>query len=130
MAKNKIRVDKFLWCTRFYKSRPLSKLACHKSKIKINGNSAKSSSTINIGDIVTIKKKILTITIEVISTLDKRVSAKLIDNYIKDITPESERIKLKARGEISVAYRERGKGRPTKKERRSMDKELGDYSKL
>ena len=129
MLKNKVRVDKFLWCVRIYKSRTLSKNACNKSKIKINNNIAKSSSIINEGDIITIKKPILLITIKVIKKIDKRLSAKLISNYIVDLTPKEEKIKLEARKKITVAYREKGKGRPTKKERRTMNKSLGDYSK-
>tara|TARA_B100000959_G_C14861501_1_gene574433 strand:- start:602 stop:994 length:393 start_codon:yes stop_codon:yes gene_type:complete len=130
MLKNKIRIDKFLWCIRFYKSRTLSKAACNKSKIKINSKNAKSSSSVSRGDIVSIKKKALLITIKIIKILDKRISAKLIDNYIEDLTPKSEKIKLEARKKLLISHREKGQGRPTKKERRDMDKSLGDYSKL
>tara|TARA_Y100001970_G_C13663402_1_gene569454 strand:- start:41 stop:433 length:393 start_codon:yes stop_codon:yes gene_type:complete len=130
MLKNNIRVDKFLWCVRFYKTRTLSKDACNKSKIRINSKIAKSSSIININDTISIKKREILITIKVIDILDKRISAKLVSEYIQDITPEEEKIKLDARKKITVAYREKGQGRPTKKERRKMNKSLGDYSKL
>ena len=129
MLKNKVRVDKFLWCVRIYKTRTLSKNACNRSKVKINEKVAKSSSIVHEGDIITIKKKIILITIKVVKSLDKRISAKLISNYIQDLTSEEEKIKLTARKKITVAYREKGQGRPTKKERRIMEKNLGDYSK-
>ncbi len=129
MLKNKIRVDKFLWCVRIYKTRTLSKNACNRSKVRINEKVAKSSSIVHEGDIIVIKKKIILMTIKVVKNLDKRVSAKLISNYIQDLTSEEEKMKLKVRKTITVAYREKGQGRPTKKERRIMEKNLGDYSK-
>ena len=58
MLKNKVRIDKFLWCVRFYKSRTLSKIACNKSKVKIDGNAIKSSYLVNVGDVFTIKKNL------------------------------------------------------------------------
>ena len=130
MLKNKVRIDKFLWCIRFYKSRTLSKLACNKSKIKINGNAIKSSYLVNIGDVITIKKKVITITIKILNTLDKRISAKLVNNYIEDLTPISEKIKLDAMKKLPIVHRKKGQGRPTKKERRDMRKGLEDYSKF
>ena len=129
MLKNKVRIDKFLWCVRFYKSRTLSKIACNKSKIKIDGNAIKSSYLVNVGDILTIKKKAITITIKILNVLDKRISAKLVNNYIEDLTPESEKIKLDVIKKLPIVYRKRGQGRPTKKERRDMQKGLEDYSK-
>ena len=129
MLKNKIRIDKFLWCVRIYKTRALSKNACIKSKVRINDKVAKSSSIVNEGDIITIKKKIMLMTIKVLRNLDRRISAKLISDYIQDITSEEEKIKLDIRKKITVAYRKKGQGRPTKKERRIMEKNLGDYSK-
>jgi len=129
MLKNKIRIDKFLWCVRLYKSRALSKIACNKSKIKIDGKPIKSSYLVNVGDILTIKKKVITITIKILNILDKRISAKLVNNYIEDLTPESEKIKLDVIKKLPIVHRKRGQGRPTKKERRDMRKGLEDYSK-
>jgi len=107
----------------------LSNEACCRSKVKINNNTIKSSYIIKVGDVLTIKKKMIYITIRVKDTLDKRVSPKLVENYIEDITPESEIVKLKASLKIPRSYRERGSGRPTKKERRDMMKELKNYFK-
>ena len=130
MLKNKVRIDKFLWCVRFYKSRTLSKAACNKSKIKLDGNPIKSSYLVNIGNVITIKKKVITITIKILNILDKRISAKLVNNYIEDLTPRSEKIKLNAIKKLPIVHRKKGQGRPTKKERRDMRKGLEDYSKF
>ena len=123
----KIRADKFLWCVRLFKTRPLSNEACSKSKVKINNNTIKSSYIIKVGDVIRIKKNLINITIKVKDILDKRVSAKLVENYIEDMTPESEIIKLKASLKMPHNYREKGSGRPTKKERRDMMKGLKNY---
>ena len=123
----KIRADKFLWCVRLFKTRPLSNEACSKSKVKINNNTIKSSYIIKVGNVITIKKKLICVTIKVKNILDKRVSAKLVENYIEDMTPESEIIKLEAALKMPHNYREKGSGRPTKKERRDMMKGLKNY---
>ena len=123
-----IRADKFLWCVRQYKTRTLSNEACNKSKVKINGNKIKPSHLVKIDDIIEIKKKIINIKIKVKDLLTNRTSPKLVDNYIEDITPESEKIKLEISKNLPRAYREKGAGRPTKKERRDMMKDLDDYS--
>lgn len=124
---SKIRADKFLWCVRLFKTRTLSNEACSKSKVKINNNTIKSSYIIKVGDAITIKKKLINITIKVRNILDNRVSAKLVENYIEDMTPESEIIKFKASLKMPHNYREKGSGRPTKKERRDMMKGLKNY---
>ena len=92
--KNKIRIDKFLWCVRLFKTRKLSNEACNKSKIKIDKKTLKSSYLVKEGDIIKIKKKLVLVTIKVKNITDKRISAKLVNKYIKDITPNSEKIKI------------------------------------
>ena len=124
---NKIRIDKFLWCIRLFKTRTLSNQACSKSKVKANDNTIKSSYLVKVGDIITIKKNLINITIKVNNILDKRISAKLVENYIEDLTPESEKIKFEAALKLPHNYREKGAGRPTKKERRDMMKSLKNY---
>ena len=124
---NKIRIDKFLWCVRLFKTRALSNQACSKSKVKVNNKTIKSSYMIKLDDTISIKKKLITITIKVNNILDKRISAKLVENYIEDLTPQSEKIKLKAALKLPHNYREKGSGRPTKKERRDMMKGLKNY---
>ena len=122
------RVDKFLWCIRLYKTRALSNQACNKSKVKVNEKKVKASYLVKVDDIISIKKKLITIQIQVKDLLVKRISAKLVDNYINDITPDSEKMKLEISKKLPVMFREKGKGRPTKKERRDMMKKTDYYS--
>ena len=76
--EDKVRVDKFLWCVRLFKTRRLASEACSRSKVKINDKSLKSSYHVKINDKITIKKKLINITIEVKDIISKRVSAKLV----------------------------------------------------
>ena len=126
---DKIRIDKFLWCVRLFKSRKLSNEACRKSKIKVNKKSIKASYIIKVNDKITIKKRLITVSIIVLKVLDKRISAKLLTDYIEDQTPTSEKIKIKLSLKLPFSHREKGMGRPTKKERRDLMKGLEDYSK-
>lgn len=128
--KNKIRIDKFLWCVRLFKTRKLSNEACNKSKIKIDKKTLKSSYLVKEGDIIKIKKKLVLVTIKVKNIIDKRISAKLVNEYIEDITPNSEKIKIEISKKLPHSNREKGLGRPTKKERRNLIKSLENYSKL
>ena len=130
IKQNKIRIDKFLWCVRIYKTRKLSSEACSKSKVKVNDKNIKPSYSVKVGDIIKIKKRILTVSIEVNELLKNRVPAKLLHEYINDMTPDSEKIKIQVVKSLPHAYREKGKGRPTKKERREINKSLEDYSKI
>ena len=122
------RVDKFLWCVRLYKTRALSNEACNKSKIKVNTKKVKASYLVKVDDIISIKKNLITIEVRVKDLLLKRISAKLVGNYIQDITPDSEKIKLEVSKNLPIVYREKGTGRPTKKERRDMMKIIDYYS--
>lgn len=124
---NKIRADKFLWSVRLFKTRRLASEACSKSKVKVNGTPIKPSHIIRVGDRIIIKQKLIKISFIVKEITSKRLSAKLINIYIKDITPDSEKIKLKTSQNNPHAYREPGQGRPTKKERRVMMKGLKNY---
>ena len=128
--KNKIRIDKFLWCVRLFKTRKLSNEACNKSKIKIDKKTLKSSYLVKEGDIIKIKKKLVLVTIKVKNIIDKRISAKLVNEYIEDLTPNSEKIKIEISKKLPHSNRKKGLGRPTKKERRNLIKSLENYSKL
>ena len=122
----KNRIDKWLWAVRIYKTRQLASKECNAGKVKINGQRVKPSRLIKIHDIVTVQKRFVKFSYNVINLLDKRISAKLINNYIEDITPEEEIIKLKASKEYNIKTREKGLGRPTKRERRMIDKHKWD----
>ncbi len=122
-----VRIDKFLWSARIYKTRSIASDACQNGRIKINNVQVKPSRIVAKGDIVTVRKPPVLFTYRVIEIPENRVSAKLVNNYIEDLTPEQEKIKLDIRHAGFSGYREKGSGRPTKKERRSLDRLIDDF---
>tara|TARA_B100000676_G_C17882471_1_gene734697 strand:+ start:68 stop:448 length:381 start_codon:yes stop_codon:yes gene_type:complete len=123
MSKN-IRIDKFLWMVRLYKTRAISNKACTSGRVKVNNSVCKPSFHVNVDDELIIRKGIVKYQIIIKDFPKSRVSAKLVEQYIKDITPESEIMKLKSASSQIVLRREKGSGRPTKKERRELNKFL------
>jgi ribosome-associated heat shock protein Hsp15 len=121
---NKHRIDKWLWCVRVFKSRTLASEACSGGKVKIEGDSVKPSRAVNPGDIITVRSGFIKMAYRVLGFPDKRVSAKLAVNYVLDITPEEEKLKQEiARRSYIGKYK--GSGRPTKKDRREINKLKG-----
>jgi len=121
-----VRIDKFLWAVRLYKTRGLASDACRMNRILINGAAIKPSRDITSSDIITVRKPPLTYLFRVIMPVENRQPAKLVSNYLEDITPEAEKAKLIIRQTAPVGYRKKGTGRPTKKDRRIIDKWHGD----
>ena len=119
---NKIRIDKWLWAVRIFKTRAKAREACLKSKIKINDKSVKPSFLISVKMNITVKKRFINYKYHVISLTDKRVGAKLLSNYLIDNTPEEELIKNNINFSLQTYRSKNMKGRPTKKERRDMEK--------
>lgn len=116
-----LRIDKYLWVVRIFKSRTLATEACNGGKVKIEGTSVKPSRHIKPGEIFTVQSGYLKKSYKVIELHSRRLSAKLVSSYVKDITPQEEL----AKNEIahrSYIHRYKGAGRPTKKERRLLDK--------
>lgn len=120
--KTTVRADKFLWAARIYKTRTMATEACRKGKILINGSEAKASRSITHYDIITVKKPPVIFTYRVLNPSGNRVSAGLVPSLIEDLTKEEEKSKLLYRKSLTNGYREKGSGRPTKKERRSLDR--------
>ena len=117
-----LRVDKWLWAVRIYKTRSDAAEACRTGKVTINGSEAKPSKELKEGDILTVKKvPILRYTYKVVGLVERRLPAKDVPTYCLDITPQEELDKLNAPKETFFVVRDRGAGRPTKKERRDMD---------
>ena len=116
-----LRIDKFLWAVRIYKSRTLATEACTGGKVKINGTSIKPSHHIKPGEIFTVQSGYIKKTFKVTALLSRRLSAKLVNDYIQDITPQEELTKTEI-AHRSYIHRYKGAGRPTKKERRLLDK--------
>ena len=115
MKENRLRIDKWLWAVRIFKTRRLAVDACNAGKIKIDGKSVKPSKDIFIDDIIDVQKGIIKHKYKVLDLLEKRVSAKLVNKYMEDLTPEKELINQKAVRE-SAFFSPKGDGRPTKKE--------------
>ncbi len=117
----KIRIDKWLWAVRIYKSRSLAAEACGAGKIKIDGESVKAAHPLKVNTILIISKEGDKLKLNVIKLIDKRVSAPLATLCYEDITPPEEKDKLRFPG-VFYEVRDKGSGRPTKKERREIDR--------
>jgi ribosome-associated heat shock protein Hsp15 len=124
--KKEIRIDKFLWSVRIYKTRSIASDECRKGRIIINDVQVKPSRTVLKNEIITVKKLPVIYSYRVIEPIGNRVSAKIVEQFIEDLTPEAERDKLNIRDSIGIIHRDKGTGRPTKKERRQIDRINGD----
>ncbi len=115
------RIDKFLWSVRLFKTRTLATTSCKEGKVRVNDTIVKSSRNLKIGDKVTIRKQGTFFSYKVLDLLEKRVGAKLVENYIINITPQEELEKHRLKQLAQKAYRAKGEGRPTKRDRRLLD---------
>ena len=116
-----VRIDKYLWAIRVFKTRSEAADACKTNKVYVNGSEAKSSRNVKEGDIITVRKGAIRYQYQVITPIDKRQGAALVPQYAANITPQEELDKLNAPRETIFVFRDRGTGRPTKKERRELD---------
>ncbi len=116
-----VRIDKYLWSIRMYKTRSLATDACKRGRVVINNVDAKPSKEVEVDDIISFRVENMMKTLRVIGLIEKRVSFSLATQYYEDITPQEEYDKLKKIRETNIEYRPKGLGRPTKKERRRID---------
>ena len=121
MIMEEVRIDKYLWSIRVFKTRSDATDACKGGKVRVNGNDIKPSKTVRPGDTITVRKGAISYRYRVLALIDKRQGAKLVPEYAENITPQEELDKLKSPVETFFLKRDRGSGRPTKKERRQMD---------
>ncbi len=117
-----VRIDKWLWAVRLFKTRSQASEACRKGNVKIDGKPVKASREVSVGNIIDIHQNPIIKTAEVKNVIKNRVGAKLVPDHMIDRTPQSEYDKLIMMTEMNPEWRERGAGRPTKKERRSITK--------
>jgi ribosome-associated heat shock protein Hsp15 len=122
----KIRFDKFVWCVRLAKTRSQASELISKGKIRLNGQDVKSSKEIKVNDVIGVQKHSATFNYKVLVLLDKRLGAALIPTYIEDQTTEEEILKFKQYQLAQKAYQETD-GKPTKKDRRELDKFMEDW---
>ena len=124
MPAEKVRIDKYLWAIRIFKTRSIAADACEKGKVKSNGDTLKASRTVKIGDKYVIKTEARNWEIEVVSIIEHRVQfSEAVKNYI-DHTPDEEMKKDKQSSSVFIfdtGKRQSKQGRPTKKERRNLD---------
>ena len=123
-----LRIDKYLWAIRVYKTRTDATDACKGGKVRVNGADTKPSKSVKVGDTIVARKGAVTYTYKVIQLIDKRQGAKLVPNYAENLTPPEELAKLRAPIETFFLKRDRGAGRPTKKDRRQMEALWDDLS--
>jgi ribosome-associated heat shock protein Hsp15 len=128
MADSGVRIDKYLWAVRLFKTRSIAAEACKKGKVSMNGMSVKSSRTIKVGDEIDIRIPPITRRFKVLDIAEKRMGAKLTPDFVKDITLPDQLEMLELAKLASSANRDRGMGRPTKKDRRDLEKlQEGDW---
>jgi ribosome-associated heat shock protein Hsp15 len=118
---NRMRVDKWLWAIRQYKSRSLATEACEKGRIIMNDQPVKPSRLVKAGDEILVKRTGLTRRLKVLKLTENRLGAKLVPEFCEDLTPQSEVDAYKTRLTRVTIYRDPGTGRPTKQERRALD---------
>ena len=121
-----IRVDKYLWAMRIYKTRSIATDACKCGRIKMNGVEVKPSRTFHVGDVFTVRKGPITYTYRILQLWGNRIGAKLVPEYLQDITPKEQLELLELARYADQSGRDRGTGRPTKKDRREIEQFFSD----
>jgi ribosome-associated heat shock protein Hsp15 len=119
------RLDKWLWCVRVFKTRPLATDACRSGKVLIGELEAKPGRDIHVSEIVTVRIGALTRTLKVVGLPRSRVAAKQLAEFLQDLTPAAEYERARQAGIEHLLARQRGAGRPTKKDRREMGRLFG-----
>ncbi|AZI34299.1 RNA-binding S4 domain-containing protein [Kaistella carnis] len=116
-----MRIDKFLWCVRFYKTRSIAADEIKKNRVSLAGQPVKSSREVREGDVIKIRKNQIDYQMKVLQIPKSRIGAKLVSLHIQDKTEKEQYEILKLRNLSQEHYRNRGEGRPTKKDRRDLD---------
>lgn len=125
MSEN-VRIDKYLWAIRAFKTRSEAADACNGNKVQIDGTNAKASKAVKPGNLITVRKGPVQYSYRVLQLTESRMGASLVPQFAENLTPESELSKLHAPVETMFLKRDRGTGRPTKKERRVLDALMED----
>ena len=121
-----IRVDKYLWAMRIYKTRSIATDACKCGRVKMNGVEIKPSRAFHVGDIFTVRKGPITYTYRILQLASNRLGAKMVPEYLQDITPKEQLELLELARYAAQSGRDRGTGRPTKKDRRDIEQFFSD----
>lgn len=121
MAKSEVRIDKWIWAVRIFKTRTIAAEACKKGRVMINDVVVKPSRTVKVGDTVKVRKPPITYSFRVLSLTENRLGAKLVPDYMENITPKSELDMLDIVRIAGFVDRRKGLGRPTKREGRQLE---------
>ena len=119
MEKLNVRIDKWLWMVRLFKTRSIATEACNAGKVKLNGENVKPSRDVRVGEVYEVHIGSLHKTVEVVGAPKSRVGAPLVPDYCTDLTPQAEYDRMKTLK--TQEFRPHGLGRPTKRERRQLD---------
>ena len=126
--KNEVRIDKWLWAVRLFKTRSIAIEACKKGRVSIKGVTIKPSRSIKVGDVIEVRRPPVTYSFEVLNLSENRMGAKLVPEFMKDVTSPSQLEILEMSKVSGFVDRAKGTGRPTKKDRRELDQFTEDYS--
>lgn len=119
---DEVRIDKYLWAVRLYKTRTLASDACRAGKVKMKGVAVKASHVCQVGETYDVSIDQLHKVVQVKALLGNRVGAKLVDQYLMDLTPAAEYERIQAVRQYGYEQRDRGAGRPTKRDRREIER--------
>ena len=120
-AGEEVRVDKWLWAVRVFKTRSLAIAACQAGHVKVGEQRVKPARSVRVGDVLAVQVGEVTRTLKVVGLLERRVGAGLVKQYAEDLTPPSEYAKAREKRLEPLFHRPKGAGRPTKRERRLLD---------
>ena len=123
---SEVRVDKYLWAMRIYKTRSIAADACKNGRVTMNGVQLKPSRTFKVGDLFSVRKGPITYTYRVLQLTENRLGAKLVPEYMRDCTSPEQLELIELAGRAGQSGRDRGTGRPTKKDRRDIETFMSD----
>ena len=121
-----VRVDKYLWAMRIYTTRSIDTDACQCGRVQMNGVEVKPSRSFHVGDVFTVRKGPITYTYRILQLANNRLGAKMVPEYLQDITPKEQLELLELARFAAQSGRDRGTGRPTKKDRREIEQFFSD----
>ena len=119
------RIDKWLWAARIFKTRTIASDACKNGRVAVNGVNVKPARMVKVGDTISVRKPPVTYSFKILKTIEQRVGAKLIPEIYENVTPADQYELLEMNRISGFVNRQRGTGRPTKKERRALDEFVG-----
>ena len=120
--ENEVRIDKWMWATRIFKTRTIAAEACKKGRVSVSGTTVKPSRTIKIGDIIQVRKPPVTYSFKVLALTENRMGAKIVPEFLENVTPPEQMEILELSRISGFINRSKGMGRPTKRDRRELKK--------